>query len=215
MVVCDGADMTNTTSIKQKSTQRHLRPVAFVALIIGGAVALAGAAKAPVSPAKSEYDQARLVANLSEKLLYTYLGDSVVDMYDIADGRDRYPTPRGRFSIRKLIWNPSWVPPDSKWARKKKYAGPGDPKNPMKVVKIFFREPDFYIHGTGDINSLGSAESHGCIRMHPDDVMKLGRWVMDHGGSPREENWFMRLIHSRRETKVIYLSEPVPLRVLD
>jgi hypothetical protein len=36
---------------------------------------------------------------------------------------------------------------------------------------------------------------------------------MAHGGQPHEENWFMRLIHSRREEKVIYLSRPVPIRV--
>jgi hypothetical protein len=43
--------------------------------------------------------------------------------------------------------------------------------------------------------------------------MKVGQWVMAHGGQPHEENWFMRLIHSRREEKVIYLSRPVPIRV--
>ena len=92
-------------------------------------------------------------------------------------------------------------------------AGPGDPKNPMKVVKIFFKEPDYYIHGTDDVGSLGSADSHGCLRMAPEDVMKVGKWVMDHGGEPREENWFYRVLHSRREEKVIYLSSPVPIIV--
>ena len=55
----------------------------------------------------------------------------------------------------------------------------------------------------------------GMRRMSPDDVMKVGMWVMEHGGQPQEENWFMRLIHSRNEEKVIYLSKPVPIRVQD
>ncbi len=83
----------------------------------------------------------------------------------------------------------------------------------MKVVKIFFKEPDYYIHGTADVGSLGYSESHGCLRMSADDVMKVGMWVMQHGGQPQEENWFMRLIHSGREEKIIYLSSPVPIRV--
>jgi lipoprotein-anchoring transpeptidase ErfK/SrfK len=155
----------------------------------------------------------QMVADLSDKILYLYEGDSVVDMYDISDGKEPYPTPRGSFKVRKLTWNPRWTPPDSKWARNKTAKSPGDPENPMKVVKIFFREPDFYIHGTGDLGSLGSAESHGCLRMAPEDVMKVGKWVMEHGGQAQDENWFMRILHSRREEKVIYLSNPVPMVV--
>ena len=188
----------------------------MTAVIVGATLSLAGMSGARVSGERQGVEpKGRLVANLSEKILYTYLGDSVVDIYDIADGKEPYPTPRGNFKIRKLTWNPSWRPPDSEWAKKKTATAPGDPKNPMKVVKIFFKEPDYYIHGTADVGSMGYAESHGCLRMRPEDVMKVGKWVMDHGGSPQEENWFMRLIHSRREEKIIYLSQPVPIEVVE
>lgn len=157
----------------------------------------------------------RLVVKLSEKILYTQLGDSVVDMFDISDGKDPYPTPRGKFTIRKLTWNPGWRPPDSDWAKNKTAKAPGDPENPMKVVKIFFKEPDYYIHGTANIESLGSAESHGCLRMSPDDVMKVGKWVMEHGGAAQQENWFMRVLHFRRQEKVIFLSTPVSVEIVE
>ena len=85
----------------------------------------------------------------------------------------------------------------------------------MKVVKIFFQEPDYYIHGTGDVESLGSAASHGCLRMDPTEVAELAKIIMEHGGQPREENWFWRIIHSRREEKVIYLDNPVSLTVTE
>lgn len=192
---------------------RSARALALIGLIAGSGI---GAAMTYDTPrTHREQAPAQLVADLSDKILYLYLGDSVVSMYDIADGKDPYPTPRGSFKIRKLSWNPRWVPPDSKWARNKRATDPGDPTNPMKVVKIFFKEPDYYIHGTGDIESLGSAQSHGCLRMHPDDVMKVGMWVMAHGGQQRPENWFWRLIHSRNEEKVIYLTSPVPIVVQD
>ncbi len=156
---------------------------ALAALVVLGGAATVGnvtAARAAKEPA------IRLVADLSDKILYVYEGDSVLTMFDIADGKEPYPTPRGSFKIRKLTWNPSWRPPDSEWAKKKTAKGPGDRGNPMKVVKIFFKEPDYYIHGTGDLGSLGSADSHGCLRMAPDDVTQLGRWVMEHGGGWKE-----------------------------
>ena len=188
---------------------RYLRSTLTAAVIAAGGLSLLGMKSAARPAAGAPY----LLADLSDKILYLYEGDSVSYMYDISDGKNPYPTPRGAFKIRKLTWNPSWTPPDSKWAAKKKPAAPGDPKNPMKVVKIFFKEPDYYIHGTADIGSLGFSESHGCLRMSPDDVMKVGQWVMEHGGQPKEENWFMRLIHSRREEKIVYLSTPVPIKV--
>ena len=185
----------------------------IVAAVLAGAAGLAGmTSNRPVDAARMQ-PTPHLVADLSDKILYLYEGDSVGEMFDIADGKDPYPTPRGAFRIKKLTWNPRWVPPDSKWARNKTAKAPGHPENPMKVVKIFFKEPDFYIHGTGDVESLGSAQSHGCIRMAPEDVMKVGKWVMEHGGKPQEENWFKRILHSRREEKVIFLSQPVPIRI--
>ena len=151
-----------------------------------------------------------LRASVSERMLYVTRGDTTLKTFQVAVGTDDYPTPKGTFRIRKMIWNPSWrPPPNSEWAKGKKARGPGDPQNPMKVVKIFFKEPDYYIHGTGAVESLGSAASHGCLRMDPEEVADLARLIMKHGGQPREENWFLRLIHSRREEKPIYLDSPV------
>jgi lipoprotein-anchoring transpeptidase ErfK/SrfK len=151
-----------------------------------------------------------LRASVSERMLYVTRGDTTLKTFQVAVGTAKYPTPRGTFRIRKMIWNPSWrPPPNSDWAKGKKARGPGDPLNPMKVVKVFFKEPDYYIHGTGDVESLGSAASHGCIRMAPEEVAELAKLIMEHGGQPREENWFLRLIHSRRQEKPIYLDNPV------
>jgi len=151
-----------------------------------------------------------LAVDLSNRELEAVVDGRTVERFAVAVGNDRYPTPRGQFRIRKLIWNPAWKPPDSKWARKKSPTPPGHPDNPMKVVKIFFKEPDYYIHGTDDEDSLGGAESHGCIRMRPDDVSRLGRLVMEHGGEPKPEPWYWRIFR-RRTTKVVNLSVPVPI----
>ncbi len=155
-----------------------------------------------------------LVVDKSDKRLKMYEADTLLWQYPISDGTAGYPTPVGNYRIRKLIWNPRWTPPpNSKWARKYTPKGPGEPGNPMKVVKIFFREPDFYIHGTAETGRLGNAASHGCIRMDPEHVAEVAKYIMEHGGQPREESWFWRVLHFRSQERPIYLKNPIPLRV--
>ncbi|MGH7650566.1 MAG: L,D-transpeptidase [Gemmatimonadaceae bacterium] len=168
-------------------------------------------------PAADSADDAAplsLQAQLGARILTVKVGDEKVKTYAVAVGQDRYPTPIGAFEIQKIVWNPSWTPPpDSKWAKGKTAKGPGDPGNPMKVVKIFFNDPDYYIHGTDDTDSLGDAASHGCLRMAPDDVADLARLIMEKGGQPHDENWFWRIMHFRRQEKVVYLDNPIPLTI--
>ena len=155
-----------------------------------------------------------LIADLSSKRLKMYEADTLVWQYPISDGTGGYPTPKGEYKIRKLVWNPRWTPPpDAKWAAKYKAQDPGSPANPMKVVKIFFREPDYYIHGTGETGRLGNAASHGCIRMDPEHVAEVAQYVMNHGGQARPESWFWRVLHFRSEEKPIYLTKPIPLTI--
>jgi lipoprotein-anchoring transpeptidase ErfK/SrfK len=154
----------------------------------------------------------RLEVDLSDRQLLVMVDDEVVETFAVSVGTDKYPTPEGDFTIRKVIWNPAWNPPDSKWARGKTAKPPGHPENPMKRVKMFFKEPDYYIHGTGDEESLGKAESHGCIRMHPEDVTRLAQLVMEHGGKPMPEPWY-RKIFRKKSTKVVQLEVPVELEI--
>ena len=154
----------------------------------------------------------RLQIDLSERELAVVENGEIIERFPIAIGKDSYPTPEGSFKIRKVIWNPSWVPPDSKWARCKSSKPPGHPENPMKLVKMFFKEPDYYIHGTGDDDSLGQAESHGCIRMSKEDVTRVAQLVMAHGGKPMPEPWYRRIFR-RKITRVVYLTEPIPVEI--
>ena len=155
----------------------------------------------------------RLEIDLSDRELQVVEDGNVIESFSVAVGEEKYPTPKGKFSIRKVIWNPAWVPPDSKWARKETPKPPGHPDNPMKRVKMFFGEPDYYIHGSDDRDSLGRAESHGCIRMSPEDVTRLAQLVMTHGGKPMPEPWYRRIFR-RKVTKVVYLKAPVPVEIV-
>jgi lipoprotein-anchoring transpeptidase ErfK/SrfK len=168
-------------------------------------VALASAGAVSAAPLRLEVD-------LSDRVLRAFVGSEQVARYDVAVGTKNDPTPRGTFTIRKIVWNPSWHPPEEKWAKGKTSKPPGHPDNPMKRVKMFFQEPDYYIHGTGDEDSLGSAASHGCVRMSPHDVTELAKLVMARGGKPQPEPWYRRILHSRA-TKVIFLKQPVAIQI--
>jgi lipoprotein-anchoring transpeptidase ErfK/SrfK len=180
-------------------------------------VLAAVAATTPAAPAEaaSADPPVRVVADLSARRLSILEGDRVVESYPVAIGKGSKPTPTGNYMIRKIIWNPAWVPPDSKWAKGKSSQPPGAKDNPMKLVKIFFKEPDYYIHGTDAVETLGEEASHGCLRMDPDDAYEVARYLMEHGGQPRDESWFWRVLHFRSETKTVYLDNPIPMTVMD
>jgi len=124
-----------------------------------------------------------LRVDLSERRMQVVENGKVVHTYPIAVGRPSNPTPTGRFRTGRIEWNPSWNPPNSPWARGMKPRAPGDPQNPMQGVKIYFREPAYYIHGTNDPASIGQAASRGCIRMTEGDAIALARRIERAGGS--------------------------------
>lgn len=125
----------------------------------------------------------RLVVNVAARRLSVVEDERVVKRYSIAVGRPSHPTPRGRFRTGRIVWNPRWIPPKVPWARGERPQPPGDPDNPMQGVKIYFKAPDYYIHGTNDPESIGTAASHGCIRMTPRDAKDLARRIQRAGGN--------------------------------
>lgn len=152
-------------------------------------------------------------ADLSERTLDVYLHREPVESFMVAIGKKTYPTPTGSFKVWKVIWNPDWVPPDSRWAIGRKRTPSGHPDNPMKVAKIFFREPDYYIHGTDKEVSIGERDSHGCLRMTENDVAELGRFLMEHGGRPMRSEWFDAVLQRKRPT-VVRLRHAVPFTIV-
>lgn len=155
----------------------------------------------------------RVLIDIGDRRLYVEENGERIASYGVAVGTSSHPTPRGSFAVQRIIWNPRWVPPDSEWAKNERPREPGDPKNPMGRVKVFFREPAYYVHGTNAEGSIGRAASHGCVRMLNSDVIELAQTLMEHGGAPVEPGLIQRLINRVRQTKEVRLSNPIPLRV--
>lgn len=154
----------------------------------------------------------RLRADISARKLSVVRNGDVTRSYAVAVGTRKDPTPRGTFSIRKIVWNPGWVPPDEPWARGKTAKKPGQKGNPMRVAKIFFREPDYYIHGTPHTSSLGTAASHGCLRMSPNEVAELAHTVMAAGGVAKDWSWIKSTLRIGK-TRTIHLKRPVTITI--
>ena len=99
-------------------------------LIITAALASVTAAAAPAAfaalrPHEPDPVAENLIADLSERKLYIKEGDSVVETFPVAIGKGSKPTPQGNYRIRKIVWNPAWIPPDEPWAKNKKPQPPG------------------------------------------------------------------------------------------
>ncbi|MGZ5334362.1 MAG: L,D-transpeptidase family protein [Solirubrobacterales bacterium] len=93
--------------------------------------------------------------------------------YTVAIGASGYDTPTGLYDIESKEVNPTWHVPDSEWAGS--LAGqdiPPGPGNPL-VARWMGIYNGAGFHGTYETGSLGSAASHGCIRMSVDDVIDL------------------------------------------
>lgn len=106
--------------------------------------------------------------------------------YEIAIGRIGYETPAGMYFVERKDKNPTWLPPDSDWVtadmRDKQGhplpLGPDDPKNPIKARFIALSGGKAVgFHGTAATDSIGTAASHGCLRMRVPDVIDLFKRV--------------------------------------
>jgi lipoprotein-anchoring transpeptidase ErfK/SrfK len=93
--------------------------------------------------------------------------------YPIAVGQQGLETPAGLYHATDKQVNPTWHVPDSAWAGS--LAGqdiPPGPADPLKARWIGIVD-GAGIHGTDELSSLGSAASHGCVRMSIRDVIDL------------------------------------------
>jgi lipoprotein-anchoring transpeptidase ErfK/SrfK len=94
--------------------------------------------------------------------------------YTVAVGAVGFDTPAGMYNIQNKAVDPAWHVPESDWAGD--LAGTvvpgGVPENPLKERWLGIYD-GAGIHGTDQTYSLGTAASHGCIRMAIPDVIEL------------------------------------------
>ena len=107
-----------------------------------------------------------IVVDISANTLQLYEGLKVIREFRVATGTPGFPTPVGTFEIVDKKENPTWYNPDpTGWgADLPDSIGPG-PGNPLGTRAMYLNAPGIRIHGTWSSSSIGTAASHGCIRM--------------------------------------------------
>ncbi|MFM8223771.1 MAG: L,D-transpeptidase family protein [Planctomycetaceae bacterium] len=105
-----------------------------------------------------------VVASLSRFELTLHLSGSYVKHYRIGVGKDG-SSPVGTFTVKNKQVDPTYYGPDG-------VVSNDDPENPLGERWIDIGN-SFGIHGTNEPDSIGKAESRGCLRLRHDDVVEL------------------------------------------
>lgn len=166
------------------------------------------------APAVNPADDAdRLVVevNIPARTLRVSLAGDEIAHFPVAVGLPHARTPTGEYDLSHGEWNPWWYPPPGReWTRGRVSTPPG-PGNPMGRAKFFFR-PLYFFHGTPDPESIGTAASRGCIRMHNEDVIALGRLLHEHSG-PSGDLDLDHVLAERNRTRRVRFDGPALVRI--
>ncbi len=144
-----------------------------------------GGARPDISPQAPQttafangYAPGSIIIDTAGRKLYYTLSSSSAYVYPVAVGKQGF-TWTGVEKVSRIEQWPDWIPPAEMRARK-----PGLPvrmtgglNNPLGARAIYLGNTLYRIHGTNDSNSIGSAASSGCIRMHNEHVVHLASLV--------------------------------------
>jgi L,D-transpeptidase ErfK/SrfK len=120
-----------------------------------------------------------IVINVPQRMLFHFRGGVLIKHYPIGAGMPSWPTPLGMFEIVIAETDPVWDVPPSIQAEMLRQGRsvvtkvPPGPDNPLGKHWLGLTMPGVGIHGTNAPSSVYGLPSHGCIRLHPDDIHEL------------------------------------------
>ncbi len=120
-----------------------------------------------------------LLINLPQRMLYYFRDWALVAAYPVGLGKPSWPTPTGEFSVINKAANKPWLVPKSiqeemrREGQVVKTEVPPGPDNPLGKHWLGLSLSAIGIHGTIAPASVYHFQSHGCIRLHPDDIEAL------------------------------------------
>jgi hypothetical protein len=151
-----------------------------------------------------------ITVNIAARRLYLYdERAALVKTYPVAVGSPRYPTPIRAQAMRTIVWNAWWMPPPSPWAQHDKPTPPGK-HNPLGNIKMPIGD-SLMLHGTNQPQSIGTAASHGCIRLFTQDAWELARWLQSHSHAPHSDTLFQAYARNRQRSVVVQLGVTIPV----
>ena len=116
-------------------------------------------------------ENVRLELSLSQRRVTLFRATQALKSYPVAIGKVGWETPTGQFKVKTKMRNPPWRSPFNGSV----IAG-GHPRNPLgrRWIGFWTNGKDWIgFHGTPNRSSVGSAASHGCVRMFNEDINEL------------------------------------------
>lgn len=120
-----------------------------------------------------------LIINLPQRMLFFFQAGNLVMAYPVGLGKPSWQTPTGEFKVVEKTFNKTWIVPESIQEEMRVNGKtvlaevPPGPDNPLGKYWIGLSIPAIGIHGTIAPASIYNFQSHGCIRLHPDDIEAL------------------------------------------
>jgi L,D-transpeptidase ErfK/SrfK len=117
-----------------------------------------------------------ILINIPQRMLFHMQQGQAIRAYAVGLGRPDWPTPAGKFTVITKEENPVWDVPKSiqeEMRREGKVVQqrvPPCPENPLGKHWMGLSIPGYGIHGTIAPTSIYQFRTHGCIRLHPDDI---------------------------------------------
>jgi lipoprotein-anchoring transpeptidase ErfK/SrfK len=112
----------------------------------------------------------QVVVDLSDRRVYVSRKDVVIASYPTGIGKDGWETPIGTFRVEHKELHPSWEHPIT---GKVFPAGADSPLGERWIGFWTDGRDHIGFHGTPEVHLVGSAVSHGCLRMRNSDVKML------------------------------------------
>jgi lipoprotein-anchoring transpeptidase ErfK/SrfK len=124
----------------------------------------------------------KIVVDKSEGVLQAFdSAGKLVAQFTATMGSRHDPLPLGNWKILGISYNPEFhYNPDLFWdanAGDDKAKLPPGPNSPVGVVWIDLSKEHYGIHGTPEPETIGRAESHGCVRLTNWDAARLAQMV--------------------------------------
>jgi L,D-transpeptidase ErfK/SrfK len=130
-----------------------------------------------------EMISAPITINIPQRVLFHADAAGLLTAYPVGLGRPTWPTFVGTFKVATLETSPVWDVPCSIQEEMRRSGKPvvtrvlPGAENPLGAYWIGLDRPAFGIHGTNAPASIYRFQTHGCIRLHPDDIEQLFRTV--------------------------------------
>lgn len=123
-----------------------------------------GKAQMPTQPAQVAARR-KVVVSIPHRKLALIENGQVKKVYAVAVGAHTTPSPTGSFEVKTRLVKPTYYHPGK--------VIPAGADNPLGTRWIGLSTKGYGIHGTNIESSIGKAASHGCIRMHRQDLEEL------------------------------------------